>query len=193
MRSILCLLIIDGVCYGFHISEITHMIPRDTPADRLNLYAGYCNVALGCGASLGGWVSGWLGDRLSSRRSGNLGILMFVLGSGLAFTAIKIQLFLLTLASSFFWGLFLFYIEGWLYMVCSREFKGRSESFSVNKQLGSITCFLFQLIVIFTKNDIRLDVSIPVMAALAVPAWWSLRKLPLHKDRRTLQERPRME
>lgn len=92
------------------------------------------------------------------------------------------QLFWLTLISVFVWGVFLFYIEGWLYIVCSREFKGRSESFSVNKQLGSITCFLFQLIVMFTNNNINLPITIGVVAALSIPAFKTLRKLPSQKD-----------
>jgi predicted MFS family arabinose efflux permease len=116
----------------------------------MNLYAGYCNIALGVGASLGGYVSGKLGDCMGSRKSGALGIGLFMIGCFLAYLTIYLQNFNLTLSSAFFWGLFLFYIEGWLYIVCSREFKGRSESFSVNKQLGSITCFLFQIIILFT-------------------------------------------
>lgn len=84
MWSILCILVIDGLCYGIHISEITHMIPEDTPLDRLNLYAGFCNIALGCGASLGGWISGQVGSRLGGKRSGDIGILMFLVGSLLA-------------------------------------------------------------------------------------------------------------
>ena len=80
--------------------------------------------------------------------------------------------------SVFIWGFFLFYIEGWLFLICSREFKGRSESFSVNKQLGSITCFLFQIVVMFTDNDLNLTVLLAIVAGMAVPAWTSLRKLP---------------
>jgi hypothetical protein len=84
MSSILCVLVIDGLCYGIHISEITHMIPEDTPNDKLNLYAGFCNIALGCGASFGGYASGIIGGKLGGKISGNIGILMFLLGSVLA-------------------------------------------------------------------------------------------------------------
>lgn len=84
MFSILFILIIDGICFGIHISEITHMIPSDTPIEYLNLYAGYCNVALGCGASLGGYISGKLGDLLGGKKSGSLGISFFVVGCILA-------------------------------------------------------------------------------------------------------------
>ncbi len=46
------------------------MIPKDTSPDLMNLYAGYCNIALGCGASLGGWISGIAGGKLGGRRAG---------------------------------------------------------------------------------------------------------------------------
>lgn len=154
------------------------MIPMDTPEDMMNLYAGYCNISLGVGASLGGYISGKVGDKIGSRRSGALGIGFFLVGCLLAYLTILLQNFPLTLASALVWGFFLFYIEGWLYIVCSREFKGRSESFSVNKQLGSITCFLFQLIVLFTENQLNLEIVFPVIAVLAIPAFISLVKLP---------------
>ena len=150
MSSILWILVIDGLCYGIHISEITHMMPQDIPEDKLNLYAGFCNIALGCGASLGGWISGIIGGKLGGKRSGHIGIGMFFFGRLLALASIQMQQFGLTLVSVFVWGFFLFYIESWLFIICSREFKGRAKSFSVNKQLGSITCFLFQLLVMFT-------------------------------------------
>ena len=60
------------------------MIPEDTPADKLNLYAGFCNIALGCGASLGGWISGQVAFRLGGKPSGAIGIAMFLFGSMLA-------------------------------------------------------------------------------------------------------------
>lgn len=110
MSSILCILVIDGLCYGIHISEIAHMIPQGVPEDKLNLYAGFCNIALGCGASLGGWISGLVSNKLGSKRSGDVGICMFLLGSLLVLTALEVQQFWLTIVSVFFWGFFLFYI-----------------------------------------------------------------------------------
>lgn len=110
MSSILCILVIDGLCYGIHISEITHMIPVDTPPEQLNLYAGFCNIALGCGASFGGWASGYFGAKFGGRRAGDIGILMFLFGSLLALASLQVQLFWLTLISVFVWGFFLFYI-----------------------------------------------------------------------------------
>ena len=88
MSSILCVLVIDGLCYGIHISEITHMIPLDTPAEKLNLYAGFCNIALGCGASCGGYISGIIGGKLGGKLSGNIGIFMFLIGSLMALVSL---------------------------------------------------------------------------------------------------------
>lgn len=64
------------------------MIPEDTPADKLNLYAGFCNIALGCGASLGGYISGIIGGKLGGKLSGNIGIFLFVIGSILALVSL---------------------------------------------------------------------------------------------------------
>lgn len=96
------------------------MIPEDTPKDLMNLYAGYCNIALGFGASFGGYISGKLGDYIGSRKSGSIGIGFYLVGCLLAYLTIILQNFILTLVSALFWGFFLFYIEGWLYIVCSR-------------------------------------------------------------------------
>lgn len=120
MSSILCILVIDGLCYGIHISEITHMIPPNTPQEKLNLYAGFCNIALGCGASLGGWISGQIANKLGGKKSGDIGIGMFLLGSILVLISLELQMLWLTIISVFFWGFFLFYIEGWLFIICSR-------------------------------------------------------------------------
>jgi MFS family permease len=80
MSSVLFILIIDGICYGIHISEIAHMIPPNIDSNLLNLYAGYCNIALGCGASLGGYISGKIGDKIGSKNSGYLGLSFFFAG-----------------------------------------------------------------------------------------------------------------
>lgn len=86
------------------------MIPQDTPQEKLNLYAGFCNIALGCGASLGGWISGYIANRLGGKKSGNVGISMFLMGSALALISLAVQMLWLTIISVFFWGFFLFYI-----------------------------------------------------------------------------------
>lgn len=86
------------------------MIPEDTPEDKLNLYAGFCNIALGCGASLGGYCSGIICSKNGGKRSGELGIIMFIVGSLLVLASLEVQNFWLTLGAVFFWGFFLFYI-----------------------------------------------------------------------------------
>jgi len=60
------------------------MIPTDTPDNLMNLYAGFCNVSLGCGASLGGYISGWFGDKIGSKKSGILGLIFFLFGCAIA-------------------------------------------------------------------------------------------------------------
>ena len=71
----------------------------------MNLYAGFCNIALGCGASLGGWASGFIADRMGGKRSGDFGIIMFLIGSCLALVSLEVAQFWITLISVFFLGI----------------------------------------------------------------------------------------
>ncbi len=43
-----------------------------------------------------------------------------------------------------------------MYVVCSRSFGGRPESFSVNKQLHSVCYLIFQITVFSTENRLPL-------------------------------------
>jgi len=45
---------------------------------------------------------------------------MFLFGSMLALGSLEVQNMWLTMVSVFVWGFFLFYIEGWLFIICSR-------------------------------------------------------------------------
>ena len=124
MYSILCVFIIDGVCYGFLLSELTRLLPEDIPDDDLNLFAGLCSISMGCGASLGGWISGQVASRVDGKSSGYIGLVMFLFGNAMTILTLYLQDIWLANVTAFIWGFYLFYIEGWLYIVCSREFKG---------------------------------------------------------------------
>ena len=52
--------------------------------------------------------------------------------------------------AGFLWGFSMFFIEGWLYTVCSRNYGGATEAFSVNKLLHSISYLLLQIAVFVT-------------------------------------------
>lgn len=152
MYSVIPMLIIDGMCLGVYSSEITHLIPHDVPKDLVNKYAGYSMISLGFGSIIGGFLCGKFVDHWGTVISGRLGVFLFLIGCGFYITALEAQVFAMTLTAAFVWGFFLFYIEGWMYAVCSRHFQGKAEAFSVNKQLHSIFYLLFQLALIYTSN-----------------------------------------
>jgi len=59
-------------------------------------------------------------SKVGGKPSGAIGIGMFLFGSMLALGSLEVQNMWLTMVSVFVWGFFLFYIEGWLFIICSR-------------------------------------------------------------------------
>lgn len=54
------------------------------------------------------------------------------------------------------WGLSRQFIEGWLYVACSRNYNGRLESYANMKQLHSLSFCLYMWILILTKLTLKI-------------------------------------
>jgi hypothetical protein len=80
--------------------------------------------------------------------------------------------------SSFFWGLFLFYLEGWMFYVCSKHFGGKNEAFSYNKIFHSLFYLLFQIALIPTHNDIPLATICICLIILGIISFFMIKKVP---------------
>lgn len=65
-----------------------------------------------------------------------------------------------------------------MYVVCSRCYQGKPESFSVNKQLHSLFYLLFQIAVFLTDYKMPLEVLIGVLTVLTVPGALLMAKVP---------------
>jgi sugar phosphate permease len=124
MISVLFILLIDGVCLGIYSSQITHMIPYENDLSVRNKKAGFCTILLGVGATIGGFLSGYLSDKMKIINAGKISIFFFIMGCIVNYITVQIQSFPLTLFAAFTWGFQLFYLEGWMYVVCSKTFKG---------------------------------------------------------------------
>jgi len=72
----------------------------------------------------------------------------------------------------------MFYLEGWLYIVISRNYNGLAEAFSVNKQFHSWFYLFFQIAVFTTKNVLPMKTIMITMAVLAIPAFLLLNRVP---------------
>lgn len=82
MYPVLLILVIDGLSLGIYSSEITHLIPPDTPSEDVNKIAGVTMITLGVGSTIGGFVSGIAADRIGTIVAGRLGLASVVLSCG---------------------------------------------------------------------------------------------------------------
>lgn len=80
---------------------------------------------LGAGCIIGGFASGYVSDIIHMKNSGRLAI---VLALVVAVVTVLVQPFLnmyLAFVCAFLWGIVRQFMEGWLYVACSRNFNGR--------------------------------------------------------------------
>lgn len=170
MKMLLPVLIVDGISLGIYSSEIPHLIFSDASKAEINKLAGYLMISLGTGATLGGILLGKISDRKSTLFTGRLGLLLAILGCGMFALTLGVKEYGLAVATAFEWGFFLFFVEGWMYLVCARHFGGAAEAFSVNKQLHSIFFLIFQLSILPSGNKIPLLPLVLSLGAFVVPA-----------------------
>lgn len=74
MYPVLIVLVIDGLAMGFYSSEIPHLIPSDTPSDIVDKMTGITNISMGVGATLCGFLSGFISDKLGELKTGRIGL-----------------------------------------------------------------------------------------------------------------------
>jgi predicted MFS family arabinose efflux permease len=178
MYPVLLVLVIDGLSLAFYSSEIPHLFPDDTDKDILNKLAGLAVISMGLGSTIGGYLCGIIADKKNNLFSGTTGFLGFIFSCLVVLGCLFWPSIWLTITAAFFWGYSLFYIESWMYIVCSRHYQGKAEAYSVNKQLHSLFYLIAQIAIFLTDNNLPLTVIVAVLAVLAVPALVMIRKLP---------------
>lgn len=110
MYPVLLLLVIDGLSLGIYSSEITHLIPPDTPSEDVNKIAGITMITLGVGSTIGGFISGIAADKTGMIIAGRLGLTTVALSCGCFLLALYEHELWLTLLAGFIWGFALFYV-----------------------------------------------------------------------------------
>ena len=126
MKAVLLMLVIDGLSLAVYSSQITHLIPRDTPQESLNKLAGLSTISLGVGATIGGFLSGAAADRLGGLVSGRICLFVWVISCVTVWSGFMWPALWVAFGAAFLWGFSLFYLEGWMYTICSRFYGGSS-------------------------------------------------------------------
>ena len=153
-------------------------MPLSTPDDKVDEIAGIIIISLGVGSVIGAYLCGIIADKIGGLFSGRLGLVFWVSACA-CFLAAQIWSNLwLAQCAGFMWDFSMFYLEGWIYISISRNYDGKAEAFSVNKQFHSWFYLIFQVAVFSTSNDLPMKIIVMAMAALAIPAFFLINRVP---------------
>ena len=144
----------------------------------VNKYAGIAMIMLGVGSVIGGYICGIVADKFGAINSGRSAIVFWLASIGCFVLALKIETLQMAFIAAFMWGFALFYVQGWMYIACSRQYEGKTEAFSINKQLHSLFYLCFQIAVFSTDNKLPLFQLVLAASVFSIPALYLLNKIP---------------
>lgn len=178
MYAVLIMMMMDGLATAIYSSEVTKLVPSDTAPDMVDKMAGITMISLGVGSVIGGFISGVIADKKGGLFAGRLGLVFWVLCCACFVSALQWESMWMAQVAGFMWGFAMFYLEGWLYTVISRNYGGVAEGFSVNKQFHSWFYLFFQVAVFVTDNELPLKLLITFLGVASVPAVVMMNKIP---------------
>lgn len=118
-----------GFVMGFYTSSlgdlISQTLPEDSDVQFIRLRIGIGIILLGAGEILGGYVNGHNADNMHIQTIGGIGITMYLLVCQLSQLSTQARNPIFVYFISFFWGFMHSYLENWVIVVCSRNYKGR--------------------------------------------------------------------
>ena len=138
-------------------------------------------TSLGVGSVVGAYFNGKFTDRVGLLVAGRFGLIFWIVSFGCFILALQYPSIWLGQVAGFLWGFSMFYVEGWLYTVCSVRYDGKAEAFSVNKLVHSLLYLLYQIAVFITQNTMPLKIIMMGMALLTIPALIMLQRLEVEK------------
>ena len=124
MKAVLIMLGIDGVALGFVSSMILHLIPSTGNLNHDHSRAGVLQIFMGTGACIGGFFSGFLTDKFRTRLVGYFSLTLMVSACLLTILVDRLHSYEMSCFCGFWWGIALFFLEGWILVACSRVYGG---------------------------------------------------------------------
>jgi predicted MFS family arabinose efflux permease len=139
-------------------------------------------ISLGIGSIIGGYLCGIIADKIGSLLSGKLTLVLWIFACICFIAGVQWSSILFAQMAGFMWGFSIYFLEGWLSIVISRNYHGVSEAFSVNKQLNAFFFIVFQIAVFSTDNILPLKSIMLGLALLSVPAYFLLLSIPKSEE-----------
>lgn len=175
MLVLLTFIGVIGFIMGFYSSSLGDLISQTLPEDSdnryINMRIGIGIILLGVGEIGGGYLSGQNADRMNIQTIGGIGICMYLAVCQFSIISLQVKSLAFVYFVSLLWGIMHSYLENWVIVCCSRNYKGRLESFTINKQFHSVTLCAYQLIVIFGTQNLALILTLMTfLTILCIPS-----------------------
>ena len=106
MKSLIGLLIIDGVSLGFLSASVTKIIPKPETSIKNGIFL----IILGAGSILGAYCSGYFSDKFSMRNVGRSTLILTLVNCCLTLIAIMYPSIGYAYLCAFMWGISLQYL-----------------------------------------------------------------------------------
>ena len=154
MVSVLGMIALYGFNIGVQTSTLLRLIPITNDKKQDLLHSGFCIISSGVGAFFGGYLGGKLCDKFDIKLISTASICLNAIVFGLILFASLLQELAISLIVSFIFGFQFYFLTGCLMVVCSRIFKGDSESFAIVQQFHCLLVVLYEVFAIATKNSV---------------------------------------
>ena len=178
MAPVLPLIAVDGLILAFTSTCLSRLIPSTGDKHTDSLHTGICIIVFGIGTIAGGYLSGYLSDKLKIKNAGILALLVYILCCLGTFVTINFISLEGGIIIGFCWGVEKYFIEGWLYITCAHYYLGKLESFAILKQFHSLSFVIFQIILIINQN-INLNITMGIFLFFAIPCFYGLKHLKI--------------
>ncbi len=124
MKYFIPMIITDGAILGFVSASSTHLLPDD---HYNKIQAGIFLVFVGAGSIIGGFLSGLFSDKFPIMKVGKSSFLFLGIGIFLSLPLFMelIENLVYSYFLGFVWGFVWHYMDGWLWVICSKIFNGR--------------------------------------------------------------------
>lgn len=133
------------------------------------LMSGIGIICLGFGQVFGGYLSGKNIDNFKIKTIGGISISLYLVICQLSQVVDYTRNNILVYFVAFALGICNSYFENWILVMCSRNHKGKLESFSINKQFHSFTLCLYEIILIVANPSIRITlIALTLLTILCI-------------------------
>ena len=179
MKHMLGYIFLDGINVAVSIVTLHHLYQSTGDQHKDELNAGIILICFGLGCVTGGYLGGKLCDIINIRRTAYLYHFFFVINCLLSIVVSEIDWFYCSCFVSYLWGYLLYYTQANEMVMCSKLFKGKTESFAIVKQFHSFSIIIYQIISMTTHNSIPVKYLMIPLIFFAFPSLYLLRGLPL--------------